>query len=139
MEKKDQIIFIESDEISLFLAQSLLEGLDFEGNIHYFSEMEEALEFIKALHPSSVNSVSLFVSTKILIGEKELMQQFREVLNQLPSIICLLSSVEGPSGEEKEYIEKMKVSCTVEKPLTEEKLLQALQENPSLSVQFKNK
>lgn len=139
MEKQDFIILIESDEISLFLAQSLLEGLQFDGSARYFTEAEEGLAFIKALSSSSVHSLSLFVSTKVIIGEKELMKQFREVLNKFPSRVCLLSSVEGPSGEEKEYIEKMGVTCTVEKPLTEEKLLDAFQENGLFSVQDKNK
>ncbi|WP_152425050.1 hypothetical protein [Nafulsella turpanensis] len=137
MKKQDQIIFIESDEISLFLAESLLEAINFKGLSHFFTNMEEVLEFINALNSSRSGSVSLFISTKMLVGERELIQQLRDLLFHFPSKICLLSSMEGFSGEEKGDLQQMGISCTIEKPLTEAKLLHALQETDIVPAQVK--
>lgn len=125
-DKNETIIFIDSDEISLFVAEEILSAKKRSNSVHYFSEATEAMDFILTLSPSSKTSITLFVNTASLLREKDLMRKMKNSLLAFPSRACLLTSLEGVEKREKEFIQEMGISCFIDKPLTEEKLLQVL-------------
>ena len=126
MKKRDHIIFIEGDEISMFLAESVFSALEEKSAVHFFSEMEKALDFIKTIERSAETRITIFINAAMLIGEYEVIRQIKNLLLPYPSRFCLLTSLPGAQEREKELIKEIGISCFIEKPLTEEKLLKSL-------------
>ena len=129
MKQPDQIIYIDSDEISLFLAENILSAFEWQNPMHFFTELEKAFDFISTLHPSTENKIIVFINVAILMGEHELIRQLKARLQPYSPRFCLLSSMPEAKKREKEFIEEIGISCYIEKPLTEEKFLQALKMN----------
>lgn len=129
MKKPDQIIYIDSDEISLFLAETILSAFEWQNPMQFFTELEKAFDYISTLQPSRENNILVFVNVAILMGEHELIRQLKTRLLPFSPRFCLLSSMPEAKKREKEFIEEIGISCYIEKPLTEEKFIQALEMN----------
>ena len=127
MKPSDHIIFIESDEISLFLAENILSDIETTHASHYFPEAEEALYFIKSLDHSAGIRITVFVNAAILIGEHDLVKQMKNLLLPFPSRFCLVTSMPEAEKREKKFMEEIGLSCFIVKPLTEEKFTLALE------------
>ena len=127
MKKRDHIIFIEGDEISMFLAESIFSAIDSMNTVQYFSDTEKAFDFIKGLRSSPESIITLFINASALIGETEIIKQIKASLHPFNSRLCLLTSLSDSEKREKELLQEIGIACYMEKPLTEEKLMQALE------------
>lgn len=126
MKQPDIIIFIEKDEIGMFLAESILSAFEPEKKIHYFSGPEEAMDFLKSIKPSANARITFFVNAVILLGEEDLIRQIKSLLLPFSYRFCLLTSLANSEKREKSLMKEMGLICSIEKPLTEEKFAEAL-------------
>lgn len=127
MKQSDHIIFIESDEIGLFLAENILSDIVTKHSAHYFPEAQEALYFIRKLGYSPGTRITVFVNAAILMREHELIKQIKDLLLPFPSRFCLITSMPEAEKREKKFTEEIGLSCFIGKPLTEEKFIKALE------------
>lgn len=132
MKHPEIIIFIESDEISLYLAESILSACGQDCTVHYFRAPEPAIDFIKELDPATGPNITFFINAAILMNERAIIMEIKDLLDPFSSRLCLLTSLANAEKREKEFIREIGISCYIEKPLTEEKL------NDALNAPFKS-
>lgn len=132
MKKHEQIIILEDDEISMFVTQGILAPLEEKYEISYFTKTDDALDFIKKLSPSPSQPISLFMNVGIPLKEEDFVASAKKALVNFSSRLFLLSSV-LVSGEMKKQFDALGFLCCIEKPLNEQKFVQAITEG-QLSV-----
>ena len=124
MAKSDQIIIIDKDEISLFIDAEVLSPLEASYSISCFSTVEEAMYFIKESSFSPEITINLLIGSQAILNDKKSVKLIKEALALFSSRFCLLSTVQPM--QEREFIQEIDFSSHVQKPLTVEKFLKAL-------------
>ena len=109
MSRLQEIVFIDQDEISLFLDKQALTEFESYYSLNYFINTRKALVFLKSLKTSYI----LLVSARIIIDDSDFISLINEV--SVPSKICLLSS--SPELD-KNHIADFEFYTFIQKPLT---------------------
>ncbi len=125
MKKHEQIIILEDNEISMFVTQGMLASFEDSYTINYFTNTEETMAYLKGLNAASGSPVSLFVNVGIILYNEKFIQLAKDTLTSGPFRLFLLSSM-PVAGEKKKHLLNAGFLCCIEKPLTEQKFLQAL-------------
>lgn len=123
MERPEQVIFIEVDEIGLFIAQNVLSSFESSYSLNYFRDAENALNYIRDLKSSDTDRVNVFVCTEALMDDKNCINLIKEALISYSSRFFLLTTSFEILKQEKGFINEFDFSCFVDKPINESKFL----------------
>ena len=126
MVNREQIIFIDKDEISLFLTENALSSCYHNKPIQYFNNLEKSFDYMKGLESSDIDCVSVFIDSEFLMFNKGFIKLAKSVLNSFITRFFLLNTSLQLTKLEKHYINEIDFVCIVEKPINEQKFRKCL-------------
>ena len=126
MVNREQIIFIDKDEISLFIAENALSSCYSYKPIQYFNNLEKSIDYMRDLNSSDIECVSVFIDSEFLIYDKGFIKLAKTALAFFATRFFLLNTSLQLTKLEKHFINEFDFACIVEKPINEQKFLKCL-------------
>lgn len=128
MKKVKQLLLVEDDPVSAFLAQTTIEETDIAEQIVLCENGRQALDHLyKGVHPNNNHEISfpelIFLDLNMpVMNGYEFLKEYMEIeeLNEKNIHVVILSS--ASLEKEKKRIESLPVSAYIEKPINELKL-----------------
>ena len=127
MERLEQVIFIETDEIALFIAKDVLSSFESSYSLNYFIDTESALNYIRSLKSSDTDRINVFICTEVLMYEENFINLIKVALPSCFFHFFLLTPSLKLTRLEKKFINERDFTCFVERPINEDKFLECLE------------
>ena len=127
MERLEQVIFIEVDEIALFIAQNVLSSFESSCSLNYFRDTENALKYIRGPKSSDTDRANVFICTEALMDNKDSINLIKEALPSCFFHFFLLTTSLKLGKLEKQFIDERDFSSFIERPINEHKFLECLE------------
>ena len=127
MEKREHVIFIEVDEIALFIAQNTLLSFESSCFLNYFRDTGNALTYLRNLKSFDTNRANVFICIEALMDDKNSINLIKAALPSCFFHFFLLTISSKLSNLEKQFIDERDFTCFVERPINENKFLECLE------------
>ena len=126
MERPQQVIFIETDEIALFIAQDVLCSFESSYSLNYFRDAESALNYVRGPKSSYTTRANVFICTEALMDNKDSINLIKAALPSCFFHFFLLTTSSKLTRLEKQFIDEKDFSSFIERPINEHKFLECL-------------
>ena len=127
MERSQQVIFIEADEIALFIAQNVLSSSESSHSLNYFRNTENALNYLRGSKSSDTKRANVFICTEAILDDNNSLNRIKAALPSCFFHFFLLTISSKLSNMEKHFIDERDFTCFVERPINEHTFLECLE------------
>lgn len=123
----EQVIFIEADEIALYIAQDVLFPFESSCSLNYFRDTESALNYIRGSKSSNIDRANVFICSEALMDDKDSINLIKAALPSCFFQFFLLTTSLKLTRLEKQFIDERDFTCFVERPINEHKFQECLE------------